>query len=518
MPVERLEEKNRIPGGHMKWRKLVIYTLITSINLLLLINPSIVQANPYPGASNHSINSPSVSPVLLYGSGSSPFNIGDTVTVYWDNSIPGNNIPNIILVTVDLSQLGGSSDEPMDSSPGSQVYADTLLLTPNPIDTGAAMVTVTATDSDGRSYHLPSNSVAVDLQPPTVANATISVTGASGTGGVFVIGDTVRVRWDNSVTGDNNPDIVNVIADLSELGGPNNLQLKDDGSYCDTASSDQKYYGCSSPLITQSIQRNDAKITVWATDDAGNVTGGITLQDFTVDLVFPAIIASQSFAEGSIAVNSQIDLSLTLTNPNYLAANGVNFLALLPSGLVVTEASPSQCGGIVDVSTVPQITLAGGTLAPNDYLPGGADTCEIVVTVQAMQVGSYTLDTFQVHATGRPDGTSNSTSLDVLFPAPVLIGPVDGSTWHGWKPILSWSAVNGASSYRLLIDDDPGFSDPEVDQTLAGLSYTISEDLPVGIWYWKVQANQETIQGFWSDPWSLMVTNPFRNFMPFLIR
>ena len=497
----------------MKWRNLSVCTLLTGINLIFSINSLAIQSDPKQQASYSLINSPHVSPVLLYGSGVEPFKIGDMMTVFWDNSIPGDNIPNIVLVTVDLSQLGDSSSEPMDSSPGSHIYVDTLMLSPNPIDTGTAIVTVTATDSDGRSYHLPSNSVAVDLQPPTVSNAAITVSGATGTGGVFVIGDTVRVRWDNSATGDNNPDIVNVMADLSELGGPNNLQLKDDGSYCDTAFSDQKYYGCSSPLVTQSIQRNDAKITVWATDDAGNVTGGMTLPVFIVDLVFPAIIASQAFAEGSIAVNSQIDLSLTLTNPNYLAANGVNFLALLPSGLVVTGASPFQCGGSVDVSTASQITFTGGTLTPNDYLPGGADTCEIMATIQATQVGSYTLDAFQVHATGRPDGISNSTSLNVLFPAPVLIGPVDGSTWHGWKPILSWSAINAASSYHLLVDDDPGFSDPEVDQTLAGLSYTITEALPVGLWFWKVQVDQDAIQGFWSDSWSFVLTTPYRSFL-----
>ena len=176
-------------------------------------------------------------------------------------------------------------------------------------------------------------------------------------------------------------------------------------------------------------------------------------------ILFPfAVLTGQSCDPGSIAVGLQTELTFTLSNPNQIPASGIGFTAILPSGLTVTSAAASQCGGIVDISTSSRVTFSGGSLTVDDLLPGGSDACEIVASVQGNQLGNFVVDSFLLHATGWPDGTSNSTSLDVLFPAPTLAGPVDGSFWHGWRPTFTWYDVDGASNYRLLIDDDLGFT------------------------------------------------------------
>ena len=253
------------------------------------------------------------------------------------------------------------------------------------------------------------------LISPTVSGASISVNGGTGTGGAFRIGDIVHVTWDNSATGDNNPDIITARADLSELGEENNLQL---------VNSAGTYSGNSEPLESQSLQWDDAKVTIQAIDDSGNSTNGSTPSTISVNLFPFAVLADQLFNEGYIAVGSQTDLTFFLSNPNRIAANGISFTAILPSGLNVSAASASQCAGSIDISTPSQVTFSGGSLAADDMLPGGEDDCEIVTTVQAMHVGSYIVESFQVPRVplGRM-GRRIRRDSEVLLPPPVLDRP-----------------------------------------------------------------------------------------------
>ena len=55
--------------------------------------------------------------------------------------------------------------------------------------------------------------------PPTVSDANISISGASGNGGTYIIGDTVTATWNNTAGGDNNSGISGVTVDFSAFGG-----------------------------------------------------------------------------------------------------------------------------------------------------------------------------------------------------------------------------------------------------------------------------------------------------------
>ena len=50
-----------------------------------------------------------------------------------------------------------------------------------------------------------------DNVAPTVADARISISGASGTSGAFKIGDTVKATWNNTSSGDNNSDTISTV-------------------------------------------------------------------------------------------------------------------------------------------------------------------------------------------------------------------------------------------------------------------------------------------------------------------
>lgn len=55
---------------------------------------------------------------------------------------------------------------------------------------------------------------------PTVTDAKISISGATGTGGAYKIDDTVTATWDNTAaTGDNNSGVTSVTMDFSQFGG-----------------------------------------------------------------------------------------------------------------------------------------------------------------------------------------------------------------------------------------------------------------------------------------------------------
>src|SRR5690606_11305895 len=56
---------------------------------------------------------------------------------------------------------------------------------------------------------------------PNVSDANISISGASGTGGAYKIGDTVTATWNNTAGGDNNADITGVTVNFTQFGGGN---------------------------------------------------------------------------------------------------------------------------------------------------------------------------------------------------------------------------------------------------------------------------------------------------------
>ena len=56
-------------------------------------------------------------------------------------------------------------------------------------------------DAGNVTSRADTSNATVDTQAPTVTAARISVSGATGTGGVFKVGDTVTATWKNSASG-----------------------------------------------------------------------------------------------------------------------------------------------------------------------------------------------------------------------------------------------------------------------------------------------------------------------------
>jgi hypothetical protein len=103
-------------------------------------------------------------------------------------------------------------------------------------------------------------------------------------------------------------------------------------------------------------------------------------------------------------------------------------------------------------------------------------------------------------------------------PAPNLLFPSNGSSTEGTLT-FSWSPVHGATSYRIQVDDGPGFSspEPEIDVTTTDTNYTPSTHLSPGDYYWRVRGVNTSGEGNWSSTWSLTITD-FKVYLPAILR
>ena len=233
------------------------------------------------------------------------FKVGDTVTATWDNSASGdNNADTISSATVDFTQFGGGAAVAATNSSGT--WTATYVIASGSIDTTNRNVSVTATDNAGNATTTAgTNNKTVDNQPPTVTAAKIAVSGASGTGGAFKIGDTVTATWNNSGSGDNNTDTISgVTMDFSQFGGGNAVTATNSGGTW-TAT-----YTIVAGSINGTTNRN---ISVTATDNAGNTTTTTGTGNKTVDNVLP-VITSVALNTSTYKIGDTVTATITVSS------------------------------------------------------------------------------------------------------------------------------------------------------------------------------------------------------------
>jgi len=133
--------------------------------------------------------------------------------------------------------------------------------TPTATDTGTIIIEVTADDGNGGTI-TESFNLAVHAFP-TVTAEHINISGASGDGGTYTIGDMVTATWDNTTNGDNNEvTITGVIVDFSEFGGGSETEAVNDGDI----------WSASYTITYGSINDDNRNISVFSTNDYGTTT------------------------------------------------------------------------------------------------------------------------------------------------------------------------------------------------------------------------------------------------------
>ena len=165
--------------------------------------------------------------------------------------------------------------------------------------------TYTDMDTNGLVSNPATVSVSVSGVTPVVTDPNISISGATGTGGVYRIGDTVTATWNNTAAGDNNPGVTGVTVDFSQFGGGSAVNATDSNGIW-TAT-----YKIVAGSLNGVPNRN---VSVTADSPGGNVTGADTT-NATVDNVAPTVSISDNVNGGPLMLGETITYTATFSEP-----------------------------------------------------------------------------------------------------------------------------------------------------------------------------------------------------------
>lgn len=254
------------------------------------------------------------------------YRIGDTLTATWvvaegeGDEYLGTRLGS---VTFDFSAFGGRK-QVRPSFDGEAWRASYVVRAGESVSGEKLNVAITATDEAGNATTSSDSSDAtVDATPPVVNSVDISVSGATGTDGVFRIGDTVVATWDSTAVPGSNEDIATVTFDFSEFGGPAALPaVEASGRWAATY-----------VLALGDIDSPDRKVTVEATDRAGNSSVRQGQGGAAVDNSPPTIVDADIKVSGgtgpsqAFRVGDTVTVEWTANNADEIHRVSVDFSA-----------------------------------------------------------------------------------------------------------------------------------------------------------------------------------------------
>ncbi|CAN7553000.1 DUF4347 domain-containing protein [Acidovorax sp. LjRoot117] len=337
------------------------------------------------------------------------YKIGDTVTATWNNTAGGDNNSGITGVTVDFSQFGGGSA--VTASNSGNTWTATYTITAGSIDAINRNVSVTATNAGGSTTTADTTNATVDSVALTVTDGSINISGASGIGGAYRIGDTVTATWDNTAGGDNNTDIISsVTVNFAQFGGGAAVP----------ATNSSGTWTATYTIVAGGIAANNRNVVVTAQDNAGNVTTTGDTTNAAVDNIAPFV--------SSIAVNGSpgsgaTSMAFTVSFSESVANVSTDDFMLVGTG--------SASGSIASVSassgSTVDVNIAGisgtGTLKVN--LNGGINIIDGVGNSIPAYNGGSTHTVNVLTAPGAPTigtATPGDAQASVTFSAPASNG------------------------------------------------------------------------------------------------
>ncbi len=207
------------------------------------------------------------------------------------------------------------------------------------------------------------------------------------------------------------------------------------------------------------------------------------------------------------------------------------YLETAPPALEICAANPANYEvEVVGVAgfTDPVTLAAGGEpagtsldFATNPVTPTMTTTLTVANTAAA-PAGSYTI---VITGTSGVVERTALASLDLFRNPPAqvaLASPPDGALDVALRPVFSWGAEAGASSYRLEVASDPAFSSPVYTAAnLPGTAHVLPFDLQPGTrYYWRVQAENACGPGSYSLTSSFTTLAPQLNslYLPLLVK
>jgi len=140
------------------------------------------------------------------------------------------------------------------------------------------------------------------IPAPVVTDANISISGASGTGGTYKIGDTVTATWNNTALGDNNSDISSVTVNFSQFGGGSAV----------AATNSSGTWTATYTIVSGDISGTNKNISVTATDSGANSTTTADTTNATVDNTIPTVSSVSVPANGTYRAGQNLDFTVNM--------------------------------------------------------------------------------------------------------------------------------------------------------------------------------------------------------------
>jgi|GEM_PF-3014052 len=359
------------------------------------------------------------------------YKIGDTITATWNNSLSGDdNSVGISGATVDFSQFGGGSAVPANNSSG--YWSASYVISSGSIDGSNNNVSFSVTDVLGNMITTTDTSNAtVDNIAPVVSDNNISISGASGNGGAYIIGDTVTATWNNTAGGDNNADTISsVTMDFSQFGGGASVPA--------TNSGDQ--WIATYTIGSGSVQAANRNLSVNIKDNAANESTTADTTNATVDSIRPymssvSLLGTPSQDNVSVTFRSDFnelvnnvstdDFSLTTTGT--ASANIASVSASSGSSFDITVNGISGSGTIrLDLKASSNIADASGNMLTAAYSTGQAHNVLVPTVPESPAIVSV---------------TPGNLTAEVIFTAPVSNG---GAAITGYTVTASPGGITAA--------------------------------------------------------------------------
>ncbi|MDQ2102010.1 DUF4347 domain-containing protein [Azospirillum isscasi] len=289
------------------------------------------------------------------------FKTGDTVTATWNNTLAGdNNTDTLSGVTMDFSQFGGGSAVAATNNNG--VWTATHTITAGSLDATGRNVSVSATDNASNKTTMAGTANAtVDNRAPTVTDGNISISGGTGTGGAYKIGDTVTMTWDDTVGGDNNTDtLASVTVNFSQFGGGAAV----------AATNSNGVWTATHTITGAPGNTTNLNVSVTATDNAGNATTGTDTSNATLEVAMP-----------------------TVTDPNIAISGATGTGGAFKTGDTVTATWNNTLAGDNNTDTLSGVTM--------DFSQFGGGAAVAATNNNGVWTATHTITAGSVDATGR---------------------------------------------------------------------------------------------------------------------
>ncbi len=327
-------------------------------------------------------------------------------------------------------------------------------------------------------------------EPPIVTDPNISISGATGPGGVFRVGDTVTATWNNTAAGDNNTGlraVGGVTVDFSQFGGGSAVAATNSGNI----------WTATYIVVAGSIDATGRNVSVTASNGAGSTTQADTT-NATVDNKAPTVVSINRADANPTGANT-VDYTVTFSDP--VTGVDVGDFALATSGVVgadIVSVVPSGSGSLLANTTANGTTYLTYNRAAWATLASYANYTDISGTPLGFGAPTADADGFRWMYPDRFEGASwNGAAYPTDYLTPVPSPPLTQPAGGIVMPVNTY-LVNSFSAKHKITDYN-STTNPNGYIGLAGSIRSTSDYNEPGasVWWEHLAVRLDPVDSIW---------------------